>query len=111
MAIVDDSDVEKALDHLRFGAARAAKSKGDRVYLEAFSKSLKAILMQQYPGLPLAGQEREALADPKYLAHLEGLRAAVVEEEAAKWKMTAAQATIECWRTSSANQRIEAKIG
>ena len=101
-----------ALDYIRNNAPEYAKAKADRIYLEGFSKSKKAMLMQE---AELAGhksaasQEREAYAHSDYVALLEGLRTAVEVEEKLRWLFTAAQARIEAWRTIEANRRAEAK--
>jgi hypothetical protein len=111
VAIVEDSDVEKALDRLRFGAKVAAKARAERLYLTEYRKSLKALLMKNNLDLPIGGQEREAYAHPDYLKHLEAMRFAIEADELCQWQQVAAQAVIEAWRTNSANQRIETKIG
>lgn len=106
-----DINVFRALDFLRDQAPAYAKAKSERVYIEGYLKSKKALLMKvaekTYPSA--AAQEREALADDQYLELLDGLRAAVEEEETLRWRLTAAQARIEVWRSLSANQRAEAK--
>lgn len=109
--VVPDDDVQKALDRLRFGAKDAAKAKAERIYMEEFRKSVKAIIMKQHLDLPVSAQEREAYGNPEYIAHLEIMKAAIEKDELCRWQMVAAQAVIEAWRTASANQRIEAKIG
>lgn len=110
----DEAEINifKALDYLRDSAPAYAKAKSDRVYLEAFCKSKKALLMRD---AELAGhksataQEREAYAHPEYMQLLEGLRAAVETEEFFRWRMVAAQARIETWRTLESSRRYEAK--
>jgi hypothetical protein len=56
-----------------------------------------------------ASQERDAYASAEYVSHLEALRDAVEAEEVLRWRLIAAQAKIEAWRSISANQRAEAK--
>ncbi|NBU25111.1 MAG: hypothetical protein EBS39_05755 [Gammaproteobacteria bacterium] len=51
-------------------------------------------------------QEREALADPEYVALLKGLREAVQQEETLKWELEAARLDIEIWRTRQATERM-----
>lgn len=111
MAIVEDNDVEKALDRLRFGAKAAAKAKADRLYLTEYRKSLKAILMKNHIEMPIGAQEREAYAHPDYVAHLAAMRAAIEADEFQQWQFVAAEAVISAWRTVQANQRGELKIG
>ena len=106
-------DVFKVLDFIRDHASEYAQAKADRVHLEEFRKSKKALLMRQaeIDGHKSAvAQEREAYAHPDYIALLDGLKAAVEQEESLRWLIVAAQAKFEAWRTIEANRRIEAKI-
>ncbi len=105
-------NVFKALDFIRDHAPLYAKAKSQRVFLEEFRKSKKAMLMRQAEldgQKTSAGQEREAYADPEYVELLQGLQAAVEEEERLRWLIVGAQAKIECWRTIEANRRAEAR--
>ena len=102
----------KCLDFIKANAPNYAKAKADRIYLENFRKSKKAILMrhaEEAGHKTAAMQEREAYANAEYGELLEGLRAAVEEEERLRWLLVGAETQIECWRTVSANQRAEAK--
>ena len=109
--MIEDKDVQKALDHLRFKAGDAAKAKATRIYCEEFRKSLKADIMKRHLDLPVNAQEREAYSHPDYKKHLEAMRVAIEEYELHRWKMIAAQAIIEAWRTEQANRRGEMKLG
>lgn len=110
----DESDINifRALDFLRDNAPAYAKAKAERVYLEEFRKSKKAILMR---AAEMAGhksavaQEREAYADEEYRELLGALSEAVAAEETLRWRMVAAQARIEVWRTIESSRRYEAK--
>lgn len=98
-------DPQQAVDYIRDNADRLAKAKAERVYLDEFRKSKKAILMQQCAELPLGAQEREAYAHADYLQVLAALRVAVEAEESLRWKMIAAQARVEVWRSQEASNR------
>jgi len=102
---ISDEDVEKALDYLRDSAAATAKAKAERIYVEEYRKSLKAILMKEHPEESGIVQEREAYADERYLAHLNAIRIAVEEEEKLKYLREGARAKIEAFQTLSANYR------
>ena len=106
--------VEHALAFMRDQAGYYAKAKADRVYLEQFRKSKKAILMieAEQEGKK-TGQEREAYAyaHPDYEVLLNGLREAVEQEEKYKYEMKCAEARIEIWRTQQANNRSEYRAG
>ena len=72
----------------------------------------KALLMQTSLETAVTAQERDAYAHPEYLQLLAGLREAVEQEESLRWKLIAAQAKIEVWRTESVNARaIDRAIG
>ena len=102
--MISDEDVEKAIDYLRDNADNAAKARAERIYMEEFRKSLKALIMKDHIDATVSAQEREAYADPRYQTHLEALRQAVYRDEKARFMRIAAEAKIEAWRTSSANQ-------
>jgi hypothetical protein len=112
--MTDEAEINifKALDYLRDNAPGYARAKAERVYLEEFRKSKKALLMrdaEEAGHKSAAAQEREAYAHPEYMQLLEGLREAVEAEECFRWRMVAAQARIETWRTLESSRRYEAK--
>lgn len=104
----DPIDPQQAVDFILKAAPVYAKAKAERVYLEHFRKSKKALLMKdaEVAGAKTsAAQETIAYADTEYQELLEGLRDATYREENARWKLVAAQASVEIWRTDSANSR------
>jgi hypothetical protein len=105
-------DPERSLEYIWRHSKAFAKAKAERIYLEEYRKSLKAILMKKAleAGYEAANaQEREAYADPEYKTLLEGLRTAVEAEEAIRWGLVAAEAAIEIWRSKEASARQEIK--
>lgn len=99
---------QEAVDAILRLAPIYAKAKAERVYIEHFRQSKKALLMKdaEVEGAKTsAAQETIAYADPAYQELLEGLRDATYREEHFKWKLVAAQAQVEIWRTDSANNR------
>lgn len=85
-----------------------AKAKAERVQIEEFRKSLKAMLMKKAMTAghaTTAAQEREAYADPEYITLLDGLKAAVEQEERYRWGLTLATTAIEVWRSQEASNR------
>lgn len=102
----------KAVEYIIKNAPAYAKAKSDRVYLEEFRKSKKALLMKDAlkQGIEAANaQEREAYADPEYIELLHGLAAAIEKEETLKWLIEAARMKTDIWRTEQANARLETK--
>ena len=105
-----DIDPNRAVDYIRDNGKFYAKAKADRIYMEEYRKSLKAILMKRSMEAAVNAQEREAYSHPEYVQLLEGLREAVEAEEKLRWDMVAAQARVEVWRSQEATNRVEGKI-
>ena len=95
---------EKANDWIRDNARAYAQAKANRIYLEEFRKSKKAILVQQGKGTNL-DRESYAYSHEDYIAVLEGLREAVEQAETLRCQIIAAQARIETWRTQESSRR------
>ncbi len=103
--MIDEKEVEAAVDWLRDTANEAAQKRAERLYLDEYRKVLRAKLMKQHMDLPVSAQEREALADPQYEKHLQALRTAIDEDEKMRFLRVAAEAKIEAWRSMNANHR------
>ena len=105
-----ERDPHKAVDYIIANANKFAKAKAERVYLEEYRKSLKALLMKRSLEESIGAQEREAYAHEEYRDLLQGLKSAVEVEEKLRWDLIAAQARVEIWRTEQANLRAEGKV-
>ena len=110
----DDAQINifQCLDYIRDTAPDMAQAKAERVYMEEYRKTVKAVLMQKAEALgakSAATQEREAYANTEYQIHLKALQSAVEKEERYRWMMVAASAKIEVWRSIESSRRIEAK--
>jgi|TARA_R110000803_G_scaffold209480_1_gene279217 hypothetical protein len=103
--IITDEDIQKSLDFLRDNAITAAQYKAERIYLEEYRKSLKALLMKNHIDLPVSAQEREAYASPVYIQHLESMKIAIQRDEKQRFLRVSAEAKIEAWRTMCSNIR------
>lgn len=106
----EERDPHKAVDYIIQNAKKFAKAKAERVYLEEYRKSLKALLMKRSLEETIGAQEREAYAHQEYRDLLAGLKVAVQDEEKLRWDLIAAQARVEIWRTEQANLRAEGKV-
>lgn len=106
----EERDPHKAVDYVLANAKKFAKAKAERVYLEEYRKSLKALLMKRSLEETIGAQEREAYAHQEYRQLLEGLKEAVETEELLRWYLIGFQARVEIWRTEQANLRTEGKI-
>jgi hypothetical protein len=102
-------DPHQAVDFIIANAGKFAQAKGQRVYLEEFRKSKKALLMGQSTAKAAVEREQYAYAHEDYLGLLGGIKAAVEVEEELKWKLEAARLRVEIWRTQSANNRMQDK--
>lgn len=105
-------NIFECLDKIRDNAPALAKARAERVYMEEFRKTQKALSMKaaESRGISaISAQERDAYADPAYQAHLVALMEAVEAEQTLYWKMVAEQAAIEAWRSIEASRRMEAK--
>ena len=106
---MSDRDPHKAVDYIIDNAKHFAKAKAERVYIEEYRKSLKALLMKRSMESAIGAQEREAYAHEEYIELLKGLKQAVEVEEKLRWDLIAAQARVEVWRTEQANNRAEGR--
>jgi hypothetical protein len=102
--MISEAEVERALDYMRNHSSDYAKAKAERIYLEQYRKTKKAVLVQQARGTV---QERESFAygHPDYVELLEGLKVAVENEEKFRWMIESARVKVEVWRTQQANSR------
>lgn len=105
-----DRDPHKAIDYIIANGGRFAKAKAQRIYLEEFRKSKKALLMGQSGAKTATEREQDAYSHSEYIALLEGIREAVEVEEKLRWDLIAAQARVEVWRSEEATARIEGKV-
>lgn len=102
-------DAHKAVDFIRDNARPYAQARANRVYLEEFRKSKKALLMGESDAKTAVEREQFAYSHPDYIEVIEGLKQAVETEEELRWKMVAAQARVEVIRSQEASARMEVK--
>lgn len=105
--MVTDKDLEKALDYLRDTADTTAQGRATRLYLEDYSRVLKATIMAEHLAEPVNAQERYAYGDIRFKNHLEALKTAIFEDEKARFLREAAAVKIEVWRSYQANERAK----
>ena len=105
--------INDAVDFLYTHGAKYAEAKAQRVQLEEYRKSLKAMLMkkaQTEGAKTAAAAEIEAYADPAYVEFLKGLETAVQKEEELRWALISAQARIDVWRSQEASNRTMDRV-
>ena len=108
--MLSDEVAEKAINYIRDNAERYGNAKARAEYLKESTKSIKALCMidaERAGHKTLSAQEREAYNDPRYEAHLTGLREAIRESESLKIRLKAAELKFELWRTQAVNARRE----
>ena len=103
---MSDINPQEAIEFIYRNAPKYAKAKSERVQLEEYRKSKKAILFQQAPAGSIADREAFAYAHEDYVQLLEGLKHAVEVEETLRWQIEAARLRTEIWRTQQANNRM-----
>ena len=103
--MVTEKELEKALDYLRDSATEAAKTRAERLYLDDYSRVLRATIMSEHLAEPVNAQERYAFSDMRYRNHLEALKIAIYEDEKARFLREAAAVKISVWQSEHADQR------
>jgi hypothetical protein len=101
-----------AIEFILQQSPKFAVAKSQRIYLEEYRKTKKALLMKDAmtKGFDSAvSQEREAYAHPEYQELLQGLAAAIEQEETLLWKLRAAQMKSDIWRSEQASERLGIK--
>lgn len=102
----------KAIEFILDNAPKYAEAKAQRIYLEEFRKTKKALLMKDALARGIdsgIAQEREAYAHYEYQELLLGLQVAIEKEETLKWKLIAAQMKSDIWRSEQASERLGVK--
>ena len=103
--MIEEINIEKALEYLRLNAEPAAEARATRLYLEQYRKSLKALLMNKVEGAEHI-RTSYAYSNTEYITLLESYKDAVKDDEYHRWMMTAAQTKVEVWRSQNANNRF-----
>lgn len=99
------TDPNKAVDYILANAGKFAQAKANRVFIEEFRKSKKALLMAQSTAEAANAREQFAYGHPEYIELLQGLKEAVETEEKLKWELEAARLRVDVWRTQEATNR------
>jgi hypothetical protein len=107
--MIRDEDIDKALAYLRDTALEAAQARATRLYLDDYSRVVRATIMSEHLSEPVNAQERYANSDTRYKNHLETLRLAIFEDEKHRFLREAADAKIRAWQTMKATLRAEGK--
>jgi hypothetical protein len=100
-----ETNPNKAVEFIIKQSGVFAQAKAERTYIENYLRSAKSRLMLESTASSIAAKEMEAYATDDYVKLLEGLKEAIEVEETLRWKLIAAQARIEIWRSQEATNR------
>lgn len=100
----------KAVDYIIAQAEEFARAKSQRLHIEEFRKSKKALLMKESNAKTVSERECDAYSHPDYLQLLDGYKVAVEAEETLRWKLKAAELRVEIWRSQEASNRNTDRI-
>ena len=103
----EPKDPQEAVDYMLRTAPRFAQARAQRLHIEEFRKSKKALLMQQSDGKTVSEREAYAYAHPEYVQLLDGYKVAVEAEETFRWKLKAAELEVDIWRSREASNRSQ----
>lgn len=107
--MITEQEAERAIDYLRDTAGKASQARANRVYMEAWVKTVKAQEQAKHAGSSVAAGEIQALTSDAYMKALDALREAVRVDEEYRFLREAANAKFEYWRSQEASRRMEAK--
>ena len=107
--MITEQEVDRALSYLRDGAESDAQARATRIHLEHWIKTVLAQETAKSEAKSIAAAEVGARISPEFIAALDGLRAAIYEDEKRRFLRSAAEARIEAYRTQEATRRAEGK--
>ncbi len=108
--MVEEAQIEKAFDWLQHNEVAAAEARAQRVWAAEYRKSLKAILMNESNAKSAADREAWAYAHPKYLEHLDVLKAAVLADETYKARIGRLHLLTDFWRSVESSRRAQGAV-
>ena len=103
--MIEQSEVEKGLRYMREHAHDLASAKANRIYITHYLKVCFSDCYKDSRSKTVEDRKNDAYGHPAYVQQLEALQIAIQEEETHRWKMEAAKALTEVWRTQEANNR------
>lgn len=102
--MIEESDIEKAVDYLRTSAQDSGKWRGHMNYCEGNLRRVKSLEMLKHEG-SLGDREARAYASDAYRQALEDYENATAEYETIRAKREAAQYAIEVWRSQQSARK------
>ncbi len=108
--MIDSDKLLERIEKMGNSISDYSKAKAERVYIEQYRKSLKAILMGRAheQGIKtIAEREVFAYSNDDYIKLITGLKGAVEIEEKCRWALERLKMEIEVWRTIQCNERFQ----
>ena len=106
---LEDISPFKALDYIRDNARAYAEAKANVIYMTEYRKTIKATLMASSSEKTESAKETYAYSHLDYKSHLLALQKAIADAEFLRWRMVAAEAKIEVWRSLESSARAEGR--
>lgn len=103
--MISDDDIQRALDYLRDKSEADAQARAERLYLEAWVKTVLAQEQAKAGDVTMAKAEMVARTSEAYIAALQGYKQAIFADEKARFLRGAAETKIDVYRTMAANER------
>ncbi len=105
MSFISEEQAMAALEWLDEHADEAAEARAHKVYLDLYRPSLKSIIMKESDGDSGVIQERNALADPRYIECLQASKDATFNDAKMQYLRGSKEKMIDVYQTQSANRR------
>lgn len=102
-------DPHKAADFIIRNAPKFAEAKANRLYLEEFRKTKKALLMNESQAKTVTDREAYAYSHPDYVKVLQDFKNAALDEERLRLEIRAAELVIDLYRTEQASNRNQVR--
>ena len=103
--MLNDEQVQAALDYLRDSAEEAAVARSQAKTLEKYLGVIEAEQKALWPDMSNAAKQDEARRSPEYRQTLRALEEAIKRDCKYQMLREAADARIRAWQTWSSNQR------
>lgn len=106
--LVSEDDMHHVLEVL--GDESGAAHRAAHEYLDALTKTVLAELMGESDAKSATEREQWARAQPRFKEHLAKVGAQAKADYTARQRYAAANAKLEVWRTTCANERMADKL-
>ena len=109
--MLNDEQVQAALDYLRDSAEEAAVARSQAKTLEKYLGVIEAEQKALWPDMSNAAKQDEARRSPEYKQALKGWEEAIRRDTKFQMLREAASSRLDAWRTWQATNRAMERIG